>query len=83
MSKIKLNELQAPKSELSQLSNSETGAVVGGYGSYYRELRNDIVNDINIANIVQVNNNVNVQIAFNGDNFNVANLNNSAGAFQS
>ena len=81
MSKIKLTELQAPKSELNQLSDRETGAVVGGY-DYYRELRNDIVNNINIANIVQVNNNVNIQIAFNGDNFNVANLNNSAGAFQ-
>ena len=82
MSKIKLTELQAPKSELNQLSDRETGAVVGGY-DFYREIRNDIVNDINIANIVQVNNNVNIQIAFNGDNFNVANLNNNAGAFQS
>ena len=82
MSKIKFTELQASKSELNQLSQSETGAVVGGFSSYYREIRNDIVNNINIANIVQVNNNVNVQIAFNGDNFNVADLDNSAGASQ-
>ena len=82
MSKIKFTELQAPKSQLNQLSEQETGSVVGGFSSYYRELRNDIRNNVNVANIVQVNNNVNIQIAFNGDNFNVANLGNSAGATQ-
>ena len=82
MSKIKFTELTATKSELNQLSDRETETVVGGYSDYYRDVRNDIVNNINVANIVQVNNNVNVQIAFNGDNFNVANLNNNAGAFQ-
>ena len=82
MSKIKFTELQAPESQFSQLNERETGSVVGGFSDYYRELRNDIVNNVNVANIVQVNNNVNIQIAFNGDNFNVANLGNSAGATQ-
>ncbi|MDJ0590780.1 MAG: hypothetical protein QNJ72_12400 [Pleurocapsa sp. MO_226.B13] len=82
MSKIQFAELQETKSELNQLSSTETSAVVGGYNPYYRQIRNDIVNDIDIATIVQINNNINVQIAFNGDNFNVANLNNNAGAFQ-
>lgn len=82
MSKIQFNELQATQSELSTLNESETGDVVGGYG-YYRNYRNEVLNNINIATIVQVNNNINVQIAFGGDNFNVANLRNNAGAFQS
>ena len=81
MSKIQFNELQATQSELSTLSDRETGTVVGGNG-YYRQIRNDIVNNINVATIVQVNNNINVQIAFNGDNFNFANLRNNAGASQ-
>jgi|GEM_PF-6938963 len=81
MSKIQFNELQATQSELSTLNESETGTVVGGY-DYYRNYRNEVINKINIATIVQVNNNINVQIAFNGDNFNVANLRNNAGAFQ-
>ena len=81
MSKIQLNELQTTPSELNQLSPRETASVVGG-NSFYRQIRNDIVNNVNIANIVQVNNNVNIQIAFNGDNFNIANLNNNAGAVQ-
>ena len=81
MSKIKFAQLQETNSELSTLSDRETGTVVGGNG-YYRQIRNDIVNNINIATIVQINNNINVQIAFNGDNFNIANLNNNAGASQ-
>ena len=82
MSKIQFNELQTTNSELNVLSDRQSTEIVGGYAGYYREIRNEVVNNINIANIVQVNNNVNVQIAFNGDNFNVANLSNSAGAFQ-
>lgn len=81
MSRIKFAQLQETNSQLSTLNEQETGAVVGGRG-YYRKLRNDIRNSINIATIVQVNNNINVQIAFNGDNFNIANLNNNAGASQ-
>ena len=81
MSKIKFAQLQATDSELSVLNHEETGAVVGG-SDYYRQIRNEFISNINIANIVQINNNVNVQIAFNGDNFNVANLNNNAGATQ-
>ena len=81
MSKIKFDELQVTNSQLSTLDEQETGAVVGGRG-YYRRLRNDIRNSINISNIVQINNNINIQLAFNGDNFNIANLNNNAGASQ-
>lgn len=80
MSKIQIAELKETKSELNLLDDHSTGEVVGGYGNYYRGLRNDIINNINIATIVQINNNINIQIAFNGDNFNIANLNNNAGA---
>lgn len=79
MSRIQIAELKETKSELNLLDDRSTGAIVGGYG-YYQSLRNDIVNNINIATIVQVNNNINIQLAFNGDNFNIANLNNNAGA---
>jgi hypothetical protein len=82
MSKIQINELQA-SSELNQLSDRETLTVVGGYGYYGNKIRNEVVNDIDIANIVQINNNINIQIAFGGDNYNVANLSNNAGATQS
>ena len=83
MSKIQFSELQKTDSQLSQLSDRETANVVGGgRGDYYRKIRNDITNKFNIATIVQINNNVNVQLAFNGDNFNIANLNNNAGANQ-
>lgn len=77
MSRIQIAELEN-NAELNLLNDRETSAVVGGYD--YKKLRNDIVSNINIANIVQINNNINIQIAFNGDNFNVANLNNRAGA---
>lgn len=76
MSKIQIAELQEVNSELNSLSDRETGAVVGGK----RSVLNGI--NLNLANIVQINNNINVQIAFNGDNFNIANLNNNAGASQ-
>ena len=83
MSKIQFGELQKTDSQLNQLSDRETANIVGGKrGGYYRKIRNDITNNINVATIVQINNNVNVQIAFNGDNFNIANLNNNAGASQ-
>lgn len=81
MSKIQISELQASQSELSQLNDCQTGKVVGGYG-YYKGYRNDIANNIDIASIVQINNNINIQIAFGGDNYNVANLRNNAGAYQ-
>lgn len=73
MSKIQITELQASQSELNLLDDCQTGNVVGGY----KDL------GINLANIVQINNNINVQIAFGGNNYNVANLNNNAGATQS
>lgn len=82
MSKIQFNELATTKSELNLLSDRETGAVVGGYGYDRNAVRNYYASNINIATIVQVNNNINIQIAFNGDNYNVANLTNNAGANQ-
>ena len=81
MSKIKISELQVTKSELNQLSDGETSAVVGGNG-FRAQLRNDIRNQV--VNNVQVINNVSVQVAIGGgDNVNVANLTNGAGISQS
>lgn len=73
MSKIQITELQASQSELNVLDDCQTGNVVGGYGDF----------GINLSNLVQVNNNINVQIAFGGSNYNWSNLNNNAGATQS
>jgi hypothetical protein len=72
MSKIQITELQASQSELNVLDDRQTGTVVGGYWKGF-----------NFANVVQINNNINVQIAFGGDNYNWSNLNNNAGATQS
>jgi hypothetical protein len=71
MSKIQINELQESKSELNVLDDGQTSNVVGGYL------------DFDIANIVQVNNNINVQVAIGGgSNYNWSNLGNNAGADQ-
>lgn len=76
MSRIKIADLYQNACELEVLSDREIGAIVGG---------NDTVNEINIpinASIIfQINNNINVQIAINGDNFNVADLINNGEAF--
>ncbi|MGL4881125.1 MAG: hypothetical protein ACRC8K_08660 [Waterburya sp.] len=73
MSKIQITELQATNSELNVLNDQDTGAVVGGYGAW---------GGVKLANIVQINNAINVQVAINGDNFSTQNLNNKAGANQ-
>ena len=78
MSKITFAELQKVNSEFNLLDERETTAIIGGR-DYYKKFRKSYGN-INIVNVVQINNNINVQIAFNGDNFNVSNLNNNAGA---
>ncbi|MDJ0571991.1 MAG: hypothetical protein QNJ53_23500 [Pleurocapsa sp. MO_192.B19] len=72
MSKIQIAELQEVNSELNLLSDRETSMVVGGYRNYF--------GNFDFTNIIQINSNINVQIAFNGDNFNLANLNNNANA---
>lgn len=80
MSKIQIAELRETSSKLNILNAQETSTVVGGYdynSGYRREVRNAYIGDINI--ITQVINNINIQIAFGGDNFNVANLSNTAG----
>jgi hypothetical protein len=74
MSKIQITELQAPQSELNVLDDCQTNEVVGGYGLW---------GGVNVANIVQIQNNVAVQVAIGGDNINFANLNQNAGATQS
>ncbi|WP_019505016.1 hypothetical protein [Pleurocapsa sp. PCC 7319] len=72
MSKIQIAELQELNSELSLLSDRETGTVIGGHRKRYFNFE--------FTNIVQINNNVNVQVSFGGDNFNVSVLSNDAGA---
>ena len=73
MSRIQISELKQNASELKVLSERESGAIIGG---------NDTVDEINlyidISTIFQINNNINVQIAINGDNLNLAELNNIA-----
>ena len=77
MSKIKITKLEKPQSELNLLSDRDTGEIVGG-----RNYRKQFRNNIKISTIVQLNNNINIQLAFNGDNYNLANLNNNAGSSQ-
>ncbi|MGL5078164.1 MAG: hypothetical protein ACRDBG_20390 [Waterburya sp.] len=72
MSKIQITELQASQSELNVLDAHQTDTVVGGYWEGF-----------DFSNVVQINNNINVQIAFGGDNYNWSNLNNNAGTTQS
>jgi hypothetical protein len=73
MSKIQITELQASKSELNVLDDRQTGTVVGG---------NALWGGVNLANVVQVNNAVSVQVAIGGDNYSFQNLNNDAGVEQ-
>jgi len=72
MSKIQIAELEKVNSEFNELNEREVGHVVGGYG----------YGGINIANIVQVNNNINVQVAIGGSNYNWSNLNNNGNSNQ-
>jgi hypothetical protein len=60
MSKIQITELQESKSELNLLDDCQTGNVVGGYGDF----------KLNLGNLVQVNNNITVQVALGGSNYN-------------
>ena len=77
MSKINISELKPSKSELKVLNETETTGVLGGR----RRIRNSF--NQNIAQIVQVNNFVNIQIAFgNGSNSSVGILTNNAGVNQ-
>lgn len=72
MSKIKITELKPNFSELKLLNERETSAIIGG---------SDMVNEINffidVSTIFQINNNINVQVAINGDNLNLADLSNN------
>lgn len=77
MSRIKIAELKQV-SELKVLSDRETSAIIGG-----SEIENEIdlpeINlslSIDVSAIFQINNNISVQVAINGDNFNVADLSN-------
>lgn len=81
MTKIQVNELQTTQSEFNLLSDRQTSAVVGG-NSFDREIRNTF-GGINVSNIFQINNNISINIAFDGDIFNVNNQTNNAGANQS
>lgn len=77
MSKIKFAELQEVKSELSLLTRPQTSGVVGGR-------RNININpQINAAQIIQVQNVINVNLNFGGgDNTSVVNLVANAGINQ-
>ena len=77
MSKIQIAELQKVNSEFNELSDREVGQIVGG-----RKIRNRYFGGINIANTVQVNNNINIQIAFGGSNFNWSDLTNNGKSTQ-
>lgn len=77
MSRINIAELQPNQSEFNVLSIPETDLVYGGR----RAIRNSFTN-VQIASIIQVNNNVTVQIAFGGSNINISNLTNNAGVNQ-
>jgi hypothetical protein len=77
MSKIQIAELEKVNSELNELNEREVGQIVGG-----RNVRNRFFDGINIANIVQVNNNINIQIAFGGSNFNYSYLINNGNSTQ-
>ena len=70
MSRIKIADLD--QSQLEVLSDRETMAIIGG-----SKQGNTINFSINISPIFQINSNINVQIAINGDNFNLANLSNN------
>lgn len=73
MSKIQITEITT-ESGLHLLSQPETDKVYGGAW----------VNvNVNVAVPTQVNANTTVQTALNGSNFNLSNLNNGAGIFQS
>jgi hypothetical protein len=73
MSKIQIAELEKVNSELNELNEREVGQIVGGRRGF---------GGINIANIVQVNNNINVQVAIGGSNYNWSNLNNNGNSNQ-
>jgi hypothetical protein len=77
MSKIQIAELEKVNSEFNELNEREVGQIVGG-----RNVRNRFFDGINIANIVQVNNNINIQIAFGGSNFNYSYLINNGNSTQ-
>lgn len=80
MSGIQIADLNqnASKSKIEELSDRDTKAIFGG---------NEIISDTNVSvevnNIFQINTNINVQIAINGDNFNLADLSNHVEALQS
>ena len=79
MSKINILELQPAKSELTVLNNDETGLVMGGR----RRIRNQFINQSNNALIFNVNNLVNIQLAFGGgSNTSVNTITNNAGVVQ-
>jgi len=85
MSKIQITELQASTSELNVLSDRETGNVVGGHGKGKgkgKGLYKGVLSSLNLTNIVQINNNINIQVAIGGDNYNFSNLGNNAGSSQ-
>ena len=77
MSKIQIAELEKVNSEFNELNEREVGQIVGG-----RNVRNRFFGGINIANIVQVNNNINIQIAFGGSNYNWSSLTNNGNSTQ-
>ena len=77
MSKINIFELQPTQSNIETLNSNETETVVGG-----RAIRNRFVNQSNTANIFQVSNLVNIQIAFGGNNTSVNTITNNAGIIQ-
>lgn len=76
MSRIQIVDLNQNTSELRVLSDREISGIVGG-----EDTVNEINIPINVSIIFQVNNNINVQIAINGDNLNLADLNNKGEAF--
>jgi len=71
MSRIQIAELEKVNSEFSELNDREVAQIVGG-----RNIRNNYFGGINVNNTVQVNNFINVQIAFNGNNYSVGILTN-------
>ncbi|BAZ43775.1 hypothetical protein NIES4102_07770 [Chondrocystis sp. NIES-4102] len=75
MSKIQIAELATSTSELNVLSDRATGDIVGGYGKGWAK-------KLSFANIIQINNNINIQIAFGGSNYNWTNQGNNAGTSQ-
>ena len=70
---IKIADLKPNASELEILSERETMAIAGSY-----DTANKIDFDVNVdvRTNIQINNNLNFQIAVNGNNFNLAELSN-------